>query len=51
LAWKLVPKSTANAEPPTLPSLSFTNLPVTPAEKRSENCWEYVRPMTVSFTP
>jgi hypothetical protein len=35
-AWKLVPKSTAKALPLASPRLSLTNLPVRPAENRSE---------------
>src|SRR5947209_547085 len=35
VAWKLVPKSTANARPVTWPSLSEMNLPVIPAQRQS----------------
>src|SRR6266516_4476187 len=50
MAWKLVPKSKANAPADVEPSLSLMNLSDTPEEKRSEKFLPYVPETNVSFT-
>ena len=50
VAWKLVPKSTANALPFTSPSWSTTNFAVRPAENRSEKFCAKVAPAKVWLT-
>ena len=46
----IVPKSTANARPETVPSWSLTNFPEMPAVNRSEKRCAYVNPTAVSAT-
>src|SRR5687768_16308551 len=50
VAWKFVPKSTANAPADVEPSLSLMNLSETPAENRSEKFRPRLPEMNVSFT-
>ena len=50
MAWKFVPKSSANPVAAVAPSLSEISLALNPAEKRSEKFWLYVAARNVSAT-